>query len=101
MIMDLQESFWSAVRGCLVRFHRLSEIEAVRKVAEFRCRLEEAPPGVPLDMIYHAEPFDVACDLAGNHLDRSEVETEYIDLLDSTARHSSRPPIVRHAAGEY
>jgi|GEM_PF-1247397 len=95
MIAETQESFWAAVRECLVRFHQLPDLAAVRKVAEFRSRLDEAPPGVPLDMVYHAEPFDVACDLAGNQLDRAAMETEYLELLDRTARRSSRVPIVR------
>jgi hypothetical protein len=94
MTAEMQESFWSAVRGCLVSFHGLSDIEAVRSVAEFRSRLEEAPPGVPLDMIYHAEPFDVACDLAGRQLDWAEVRSEYLDLLDRTAKHAWRVPLV-------
>src|SRR5215216_5172674 len=95
MIAETQESFWAAVRECLVRFHQLPDLTAVRKVAEFRSRLDEAPPGVPLDMVYHAEPFDVACDLAGNQLDRGDVEAEYRELLGRIARRVPRVPLVR------
>jgi hypothetical protein len=94
MTAEMQESFWAAVRECLVRFHDFPDIEAVRTVAEFRSRLEEAPPGVPLDMVYHAEPFDVACDLADHEIDRAEVEAEYMDLLQRTAKHAWRVPLV-------
>jgi hypothetical protein len=48
-------------------------------------------------MVYHAEPFDVACDLAGKQLDRVEVEAEYMELLGRTVRRTSRVPMVRQA----
>ncbi|HET7461109.1 MAG TPA: hypothetical protein VFJ82_07665 [Longimicrobium sp.] len=101
MIAEAHESFWAAVRECLIEFHGSAELDAVRKVAEFRSRLEQAPPGVSLDMIYHAEPFDVACDIAHEQLDCGRFGDEYLALLQRTYRQSARPPIARPAPSDY
>lgn len=98
MTAEMQESFWAALRACLVSFHDFSDLDAVRTVAEFRSRLEEAPPGVPLDMVYHAEPFDIACELAGRPLDWTDFGSEYMDLLDRTAKRARRVPLVGESA---
>jgi len=101
MNAEAHESFWAAVRECLIEFHGSAGLDAVRDVAEFRSRLEQAPPGVSLDMIYHAEPFDVACDIANQQLDRQRFGDEYLALLQRTFRQSARPPIARPAIPEY
>jgi hypothetical protein len=79
---ELRESFWAAVRECLIHFHRVPPSEAAGKVSSLRQRLAEAPAGSLSDMIYHAEPFDVACDLAGEPLDRTKFAGEYEEILD-------------------
>lgn len=62
------ESFWQVVKSCLAQFHGFSESEAEQASRSFRKRIESPPTGLSSDIFYHAEPFDVACDLAENSL---------------------------------
>jgi hypothetical protein len=80
---DEIEAFWEVTRDCLIRFHGLSPADAVGRVAALRVDLDAVQlPGDP--MIYHDEPFNVACGLARQELDRfvPEVAEEYYRMLD-------------------
>ena len=80
---DEIEEFWEVTRDCLIRFHGLSPTDAVGRVARLRTDLDAVQlPGDP--MIYHDEPFNVACGLARQELDRfvPEVAEEYYRMLD-------------------
>lgn len=81
---DEVEAFWEVTRDCLVRFHGISSEVAAREVAALRGDLARTwtPGAVP--MIYHDEPFNVACDIARQQLDRFEpaVAEEYYAMLD-------------------
>jgi hypothetical protein len=57
--------FWRAVHDCLVQFHHLASAQAQRRVREFRLRLQSAPEDIDGDLIFHEEPFALACRLAG------------------------------------
>ena len=77
--------FWDVVDDCLVTFHRKSESEAHRLVTNYRSALK----GVPLDvrdaaatLVYHEQPFYVACDLAHKELDLSEYLPKYKVVLE-------------------
>ena len=61
--------FWSAVAECLEKFHKVDAESASRKIAKFRSTIEADGGGSDGadDMIYHLEPFYLACDLAGVH----------------------------------
>ena len=41
---------------------------------------------MPTELFYHAEPFDVACNLAGNELDVKDFAEAYLELRDGTTR---------------
>ncbi len=80
---DEIEAFWEVTRDCLIRFHGLSPAEAIGRVAGLRADLDAVQlPGDP--MIYHDEPFNVACGLARQELDRfvPAVAEEYYRMLD-------------------
>ena len=86
-MIDLQakDEFWSVVEECLQEFHHLSPVDAVQKSRELRRKLKSPPPGLPADLaseiIYHDEPFDVACDLAGQPLDLAQYRAPYDAIL--------------------
>jgi hypothetical protein len=63
----LRDAFWQAVEECLVEFHQKTPRNALLEAAQLRREVETTPPGLNGDLIYHAEPFYVACDLAGLH----------------------------------
>ena len=77
------EAFWSVVADCLVRFHAYPSPLAQKKLAEYRTHLAEAPPGVRTDMVFHAEPFDIASRISGNELSRFDFEQEYAAMMDA------------------
>jgi hypothetical protein len=76
------ESFWQVVRACLIQFHRFSKAKASEKVLALRKETESPPPGLRGDLIYHEEPFYVACDIAKEQLDISEYRYKYDAILN-------------------
>jgi hypothetical protein len=50
-------------------------------------------------MVYHDEPFNVACGIAGRELDRFGIIDEYERLLDDTWDHAARE-LERHGGTE-
>ncbi len=80
----LKAAFWQVVSDCLLAFHgRTDEEQAMMEAMRLRVRIENAPGGIDSDMIYHAEPFDLACDLAQRKLDLSEHRERYDRLYDA------------------
>jgi hypothetical protein len=71
---DAESQYWAVVRDCLREFHGMAAPLARRKVAALRKKLDELPGN--RESFFHAEPFDVAGDIArnrlkiGNHLER-------------------------------
>lgn len=63
----MRYSFWDVVSECLVKFHSLNPAGASEQSAKLRGRLWELDrPAVkvyPSDMVYHEEPFYIACSL--------------------------------------
>jgi hypothetical protein len=43
-------------------------------------------PVEQMELFYHAQPFDVACDLAGNPLDVKDYLVEYLEIRDVDTR---------------
>lgn len=76
------DAFWHVVKECLVQFHGFSESDADKQSATLRMRIESPPTGMSSDMFYHAEPFDVACDIAEKQLDLSKYRQQYYVLLN-------------------
>lgn len=80
---DEIEAFWEVTRDCLIQFHGLAPADAAGRVATLRADLDAVElPGDP--MIYHDEPFNVACNLARRELNRFEpkVAREYERMLE-------------------
>lgn len=46
-------------------------------------------PVEQMELFYHAEPFDVACDLADNSLDVRDHLNEYLEIRDTRAAASN------------
>jgi hypothetical protein len=82
-VIDIKakETFWEVVEECLIAIHGLPKPEAHRRSLDLRTRIEAAPAGMSSDIFYHAEPFDVACDIAGNPLDISQYRQQYEPIL--------------------
>jgi hypothetical protein len=76
-----KDAFWEIVEECLTGIHGLAKPEAHRRSLDFRLRIESALSGMSSDIFYHAEPFDVACDIAGKQLDLSQYRGQYEPIL--------------------
>jgi hypothetical protein len=77
-----KDAFWCAVEDCLLAFHHATPAEAHRRSAELRQRIESMNPKPKYEMIYHDEPFDVACQLVGVQLDIEPYRGQYYRILD-------------------
>jgi hypothetical protein len=79
--------FWRAVHDCLVQFHHLESVQAQRRVRQFRLRLQEAPEDVDTELIFHEEPFALACRLMGQEelFPSGEEAAQYQEILKRRA----------------
>ena len=84
----MKDTFWESVVSCLVEFHDRDSSEALKLVSVLRDRIEtDDNDHACSEIVYHAEPFDIACDLAGvafgeqRHL-RKKYNSAYLGLLD-------------------
>lgn len=84
----LAAEFWGAVQDCLVQFHNFSRAKAAEKVTDVWRRLgdlasaaRKKSSGSPQrsfdEMIYHEEPWYIACNLAEKEM-----------ILDKKYRHA-------------
>ena len=82
---DEQDHFWSVVRQCIGRFHARCASSTLAEATRLRKKIN----GMPVDqmeLFYHAEPFDVACNLADNPLDVKDHLVEYLEIRDADTR---------------
>jgi hypothetical protein len=57
--------FWAVVDDCLQEIFGISASEADARSQKLRCEVEKTRPKRGTELFYHAEPIDVAADLAG------------------------------------
>jgi hypothetical protein len=79
---DEQNHFWSVVRECLRRFHSRCATTTLPAATRLRRKVSTMPIE-QIELFYHAEPFDVACNLAGNPLDVRDHLDEYRKMRDA------------------
>jgi len=77
-----KDDYWDVVEDCLHNLHRLSRPDAKQRTDVLRGIIENPPPDISSDIFYHAEPFDVACDLAGEKLEIDDNRDEYYLILE-------------------
>jgi hypothetical protein len=84
--------FWAAVEDCLVEFHNFTRPEAAQKVTDLWRRLSDVAHSLCsdsqnsasnrfADMIYHAEPWYIACNLAENEIPIGAQQGAYDNIL--------------------
>jgi hypothetical protein len=95
-IAELAPHFWAAVEDCLVTFHGLTPREAAERVTGFRrrlpTRLDNLEPTFS-DMIYHAEPWQIACNLAEQDLPIADHEPAYREILKRSGLYGEEPAL--------
>lgn len=78
---SLKGAFWAVVTDCLVEFHQKQPLQARILASELRERIESPPPGIDAELFYHSEPFDVACEIAGQAMEIREHWPRYEAIL--------------------
>jgi hypothetical protein len=78
---DTQEHFWSVVRCCVREFHPEHSSSVLSKVSRLRKKIEQLP-SEEMELFFHAEPFDVACRLAGRPLRVEDHLKRYLEIRD-------------------
>ena len=77
---ESQEHFWRVVRTCLREFHH-ADRPAFARLTRLRQRIEEAPLA-DLEMFFHSEPFDVACNIARREIKVEDFLARYLEIRD-------------------
>ncbi len=78
-----KDAFWAALIECLIEFHHIARNDAMAQVKTLRVALT-GPSGRRDTMIYHEEPFTVACRIAREPLEIEQVRPRYEKLLVRT-----------------
>jgi hypothetical protein len=65
---DAKDAYWKIVRDTLVEIQGFSTRAATDRVRTLRRPVESRTPPDHLSLVYHAEPFDVASDLARQNI---------------------------------
>jgi hypothetical protein len=78
--MDLlaRQAYWGVVVDCLVKFHHRSQAVARSEALAFEGKLQTGAYPTD-DVIFHEEPFDTACAIAGT------AEDEVDPLFDASS----------------
>ena len=95
---DEKDAFWEIVAECLSRYYGVERANASGMASHLRERIE--PSGVSNEMVYHAEPLDIASDLAGatdkGASIRREAQEDYLQLLARVGRPKPLPHRLLH-----
>lgn len=83
MFSDLEKNgYWMLLDKCLREFHGYAPETSIRAVCYYRDSLERRVFGLEsADIIYHEEPFALACELSGKELSLSDYLQKYDQLI--------------------
>ncbi|HEV8059796.1 MAG TPA: hypothetical protein VGP68_07975 [Gemmataceae bacterium] len=87
---DAKEQFWSVVKDCLREFHQSYLVSTLKKITQFRAKLDGLPDE-EMELFYHSEPFDVACNLAKHQLKIEDYLARYLEIRDEEVPRQARP----------
>jgi hypothetical protein len=90
-----EDQYWLAVALCLERFHGYAKTTArhiVREVRSDRAKdLASSVDGLEAELLYHEEPFYLACDISGKESPLSMHRAEYEELLSEVRAPVAKP----------
>jgi hypothetical protein len=76
-------AFWQAVSSCLIQFHRFDEKQANEAVDTYQRSVVSKMTSPRL--IFHEEPFYLACDISEEELPLAKFREAYDHLLQEIA----------------
>jgi hypothetical protein len=83
--LKLRQQYWLQVRECLIRFHHFTQKEAEGEVLRLLKKLPLDSNDPSVELVYHVEPFRLACKVTGKRLSVKDFTAEYQGVLDETA----------------
>jgi len=78
---DAKAEFWEVATDCLRTFHKMTADDTRRKVSRARNGIENLTES-QMELFYHSEPFDVACEIARNPLVVELYLDRYLQIRD-------------------
>ena len=78
---EAKDQFWAVVKECLRVFHNRQRLVALRQVGHLRNKIAHSTRE-EIELFFHAEPFDVACRLAGRELDIKDCLPRYLEIRE-------------------
>lgn len=78
---DAKDEFWAVVQDCLREFHRMKPETLRRKSKKLRDEIEQTTTS-QMELFYHSEPFEVACEIAEEPLDVKKYLDRYLHIRD-------------------
>jgi hypothetical protein len=79
--MQLRQDYWATVQQCLIRIHHMRQQEASIMVRRYKQRFPVRSQEPSVELVYHFEPFRLACDIAGRKLSVRNHSTQYRQIL--------------------
>jgi ribosomal 30S subunit maturation factor RimM len=76
-----EDAYWEVVERCLIEFHQLEERAARERLADFRIAVSSEKLENP-EIVFHNEPFYLACDLMGTRLEIAANQDRYAKILE-------------------
>jgi hypothetical protein len=76
-----KDQFWAVVEDCLQEFHGQKQEMSRRKANKLRNSVERMTTA-EVELFYHSEPFDVACEIAGAPLEVDVYLERYLQIRD-------------------
>lgn len=77
------DDFWRVIERCLVEFHGWEAERAGERVEQFQHFLAPVRSNGEDDLVLHADPFEIACDMAGKYLDLAEHRQRYEAVVEA------------------
>lgn len=75
MVSDISNEYWFIVEECLVKFHDMDLITARKEIQGIKDRLGQN------NLIYHVEPFELACDIGKKDLEINDYWNDYREII--------------------
>jgi hypothetical protein len=76
-----KDEFWAVVGDCLHEFHGMKPEMIRGKARKLRNAIERMAVS-QIEFFYHSEPFDLACEIAGESLNVEEFRDRYLHIRD-------------------
>lgn len=79
--LKFRKEYWNQVFQCLIQFHNYNETNAKSEITKYKRRFPINSMEPEFDLIYHIEPFRLACRITGKKLSVKDYAEDYQKIL--------------------